>query len=58
MQGVNARRDAIQKVERTLMDDLVWIPLYVDDDDYAVDRRIAWQPRNDGLILASEIGLN
>lgn len=58
MQGVNARRDALQKVERTLMDDLVWIPLYVDDDDYAVDRRIAWQPRNDGLILASEIGLN
>jgi peptide/nickel transport system substrate-binding protein len=58
MQGVNARRDALQKVERTLMDDLVWIPLYVDDDDYAVDRRLDWQPRNDGLILASEIGLN
>ena len=58
MQGINARRDALQKVERTLMDDLVWIPLYVDDDDYAVDRRISWQPRNDGLILASEIGLN
>lgn len=55
MQGVNARRDALQKVEQTLMDDLVWIPLYVDEDDYAVDRRLAWQPRNDGLILASEI---
>ena len=41
MQGVNARRDALQKIERTLMDDLVWIPLYVDDDDYAVDRRLA-----------------
>lgn len=58
MQGVNARRDALQRVEKTLMDDLVWIPLYVDDDDYAVDRRLAWQPRNDGLILASEIGVN
>ena len=57
MQGINARRDALQKVERRLMDDLVWIPLYVDDDDYAVDRRLAWQPRNDGLILASEIEL-
>jgi len=57
-QGVNARRDALQKVERTLMDDLVWIPLYVDDDDYAIDRRLDWQPRNDGLILASEIGLS
>ena len=55
MQGINARRDALQKVEKTIMDDLVWIPLYVDDDDYAVDRRLAWQPRNDGLILAAEI---
>ena len=58
MQGVNARRDALQKVERTLMEDLVWVPLYVDDDDYAIDRRLVWQPRNDGLILASEIGLS
>ncbi|HET9794145.1 MAG TPA: ABC transporter substrate-binding protein [Thermoanaerobaculia bacterium] len=56
MQGINARRDALQKVVKTLMDDLVWIPLYVDDDDYAVDRRLSWQPRNDGLILASEVG--
>ncbi|HKB70814.1 MAG TPA: ABC transporter substrate-binding protein [Thermoanaerobaculia bacterium] len=55
MQGINARRDALQNVEKTLMDDLVWIPLYVDDDDYAVDRRLSWQPRNDGLILAPEI---
>jgi len=55
MQGVNARRDALQRVEKRLMDDLVWIPLYVDDDDYAVDRRFVWHPRNDGLILASEI---
>ena len=56
MQSINARRDALQRVEKTLMDDLVWVPLYVDDDDYAVDRRLAWQPRNDGLILAAEIG--
>jgi len=56
MQGINARRDALQKVEKALMDDLVWIPLYVDDDDYAADRRLSWQPRNDGLILASEVG--
>ena len=55
MQGINARRDALQRVERTLVADLVWIPLYVDDDDYALDRRLSWQPRNDGLILASEI---
>lgn len=55
MQGINARRDALQKVEQTLVDDLVWIPLYVDDDDYAIDGRLSWQPRNDGLILASEI---
>ncbi|HET7452986.1 MAG TPA: ABC transporter substrate-binding protein, partial [Thermoanaerobaculia bacterium] len=45
MQGINARRDALQKIEASLMDDLVWIPLYVDDDDYALDRRLSWQPR-------------
>jgi len=56
MQSINARRDALQKVEQALMEDLVWIPLYVDDDDYAADRRLSWQPRNDGLILASEVG--
>ncbi len=54
-QSVNARRDALQQIEDRLMSDLVWIPLFVDQDDYAVDRRFAWQPRNDGIILASEI---
>ncbi len=54
-QSVNARRDALQQIEDRLMRDLVWIPLFVDQDDYAVDRRFVWQPRNDGIILASEI---
>jgi peptide/nickel transport system substrate-binding protein len=54
-QSVNARRDALQQIEDRLMKDLVWIPLYVDQDDYAVDRSLAWQPRNDGIILVSEI---
>ncbi|MGH9442664.1 MAG: ABC transporter substrate-binding protein [Thermoanaerobaculia bacterium] len=54
-QSVNARRDALQQIEDRLMRDLVWIPLFVDQDDYAVDRRFDWQPRNDGIILASEI---
>ena len=54
-QSVNARRDALQQIEDRLMRDLVWIPLFVDQDDYAVDRRFEWQPRNDGIILASEI---
>ncbi len=54
-QSVNARRDALQQIEDRLMSDLVWIPLYVDQDDFAIDRRLEWQPRNDGIILVSEI---
>ena len=54
-QSVNARRDALQQIEDRLMNDLVWIPLFVDQDDFAIERGLDWQPRNDGIILASEI---
>ncbi len=55
IQGVNQRRQALESISSRLMDDLVWIPLYTDMDVYAIDRRLAWHPRNDSLILAAEI---
>lgn len=55
-QALAARRDALQQVARKVMDDLVWVPLYIDEDTFAVAPRLSWQPRNDGMILASEIG--
>ncbi len=32
-----------------------WIPLYVDQDGYALDRRLAWQPRADSYIRFAEV---
>jgi hypothetical protein len=37
------------------MQDLALIPLYADEDIYAVDRSLAWRPRNDGMVLAAEV---
>jgi len=54
---VGRRRQALESIMERLMEDLVWIPLYVDQDVYAVDRSLAWKPRNDSFILAAEIGL-
>ena len=53
--NTGARREALQKIVRRVMDDLVLLPLYVDEDIYAVDRSLDWRPRNDGMVLAAEI---
>ena len=49
------RRRALESIMATLMDDLAWIPLYVDQDTYALDRGLSWKPRADSFILAAEI---
>ena len=53
--NTDARRGALQKIVARVMDDLVLIPLYVDEDDYAFDRSLDWRPRNDGMVLAAEV---
>lgn len=52
-----SRGEKLRKIMSIVMDDLVWVPLYFDHDVYAVDRDLRWQPRDDGFVLASEIGL-
>jgi peptide/nickel transport system substrate-binding protein len=55
VESVTDRRTLLEGIMKRLVDDLAWIPLYVDEDVYAVDRRLAWSPRNDSFILAAEI---
>ena len=52
--GLQARGEALREVMAKLMEDVAWIPLYVDEDVYAMDRTLAWEPRNDSFILAAE----
>jgi len=51
------RRSVLQKIMSILMEDLPWVPLYIDQDVYAIDKAFSWQPRPDSYILAYEIGL-
>lgn len=53
--AVDERRYALEKIMSSVMDDLAWLPLYVDQEVYAVNKSLSWQPRNDGLVLAYEI---
>jgi len=52
-----ARQRRIQQIMGILVDELPWISLYFDQEVYAVDQRLSWQPRSDSYIFAREIGL-
>lgn len=58
IEDVDRRRRAIQALMKVLMDGLVWIPLYHDQDVYAIDRTLAWRPRADSYIRAADIRLS
>lgn len=49
------RRPVLQKVMATILEEAVWVPLYVDQDVYGVAPPLVWRPRNDNFVLASEI---
>jgi peptide/nickel transport system substrate-binding protein len=55
LQSIDTRRDAIQKIMSSVTSEIVWVPLYVDQDVYAMDNSLSWQPRSDSFVLASEI---
>ncbi len=52
-----SRREALQNLMARLMDELVWLPLYFEQDGFAVDRSLAWQPRTDGYLRGAEVRL-
>jgi peptide/nickel transport system substrate-binding protein len=49
------RLRALQEIMRLVMADLPRIPLYVEDEIYAVSEKVSWQPRLDMLIFAKEV---
>ncbi len=49
------RLKALQRIMRLVMADLPRIPLYVEDEIYAVSDRLSWQPRSDLMIYAKEV---
>ncbi len=55
IQSIDRRRDAIQNIMSKVTNDVVWVPLYIDQDVYAMDNSISWLPRSDSFVLASEI---
>lgn len=48
---------ATQRILAEVMDRLLVVPLYNDQDLYAFDRRLAWQPRSDSYLQVSEMEL-
>ncbi len=64
--GIEAAAEVASEAERLHLLQLLvtrftrsraWIPLYVDQDGYALDRRLAWEPRADSYIRFAEISL-
>lgn len=49
------RRSRLEDGMAQVMQELVWIPLYVDEEVYVLDKSYSWKPRSDGDILAAEI---
>lgn len=49
------RRESLEKIMAIMMEDLPWIPLYIDQDVYALDRKFSWKPRQDSHVFAYEI---
>jgi peptide/nickel transport system substrate-binding protein len=53
--AVAERRAALERILELVHRDLAWIPLFVDQDVYAVDRALRWEPRNDSFVLPAEV---
>jgi peptide/nickel transport system substrate-binding protein len=51
------RGDALQRLMARLMDELIWLPLYFEQDVFAVDRSLDWQPRTDSYLRGAEVKL-
>lgn len=55
---MSRRRPVLQEIMADMTNDLVWVPLYVDQDVYAIRAPFVWHPRADNFVLASEITLS
>lgn len=58
IEKLETRRNALQGIMTTVMEKLILIPLYNDQDVYAISRDFSWTPRADSYILAADIHAN
>lgn len=56
IQTVDQRSNLLQSIIERVMEELVWVPLCVNEDVYAMDRDLSWEPRSDSRVVASEVG--
>lgn len=49
------RRAALQRIMAAAMEELVLVPLYVDQDGYAVERAWSFRPRSDSYVRLTEV---
>ncbi len=57
IEGMDPRRMAIQKLMRAVGDRRLVVPLYEDQDVYALETTLAWQPRSDSTVAAADVSL-
>ncbi|MBL8113801.1 MAG: hypothetical protein JNK60_13045 [Acidobacteria bacterium] len=50
------RGPLLQRIMAIVMDDLGWVPLYIDDEVYLVREGVLFPPRNDNYVLAQDMG--
>ena len=55
LEGVRARRDALQALVRKLMAELPIVPLYSDEDVYLIREDVRWEPRNDAYLRLADV---
>jgi len=49
------RRVALEDLMESVMRDLVWIPLYTDEEVWAVDRGFVWRPGSDYWLHLADV---
>jgi peptide/nickel transport system substrate-binding protein len=52
---MSRRQEILFEATARVLEDLPVVPLYVDQDLYAFRSGVAWTPRNDNFLIASEI---
>jgi peptide/nickel transport system substrate-binding protein len=54
MNEQRSRQEILQKAMRTVLEDEVMLPLYVDEEVYGLAPGVRWKPREDSLFLAAD----
>ncbi len=49
------RRTALARIMRTVVDERIVLPLYLEEHVYATERTLSWHPRYDGFVRAMEM---